>query len=89
MQVIWWQVFSERYIKEIEAEAEVFGGDMGAKRKADLRSRVTEHNILVISKYYSRLQLSRLAQLLDLSADEVRRCASVTCGVLCCRQGTV
>ena len=72
VQVIWWQVFSKKYAEEIEAETEVFSGEVGSKRKADLRSRVTEHNILVIAKYYSRLQLSRLAQLLDLPAEEVR-----------------
>jgi PCI domain len=31
------------------------------------RLRVTEHNILVLCKYYSRVRFSRLAQLLDLS----------------------
>ena len=71
MQVIWWQVFSTKYAKEMDAEAEVFGGERGQKVRGDLRARVTEHNILVVSKYYSRLQLARLSQLLDLPAEEV------------------
>lgn len=30
------------------------------------RLRVTEHNILVVCQYYSRIRMARLAQLLDL-----------------------
>ena len=57
--------------------SEIFGGDSGEKRKKDLHSRVTEHNILVISKYYSQMQISRLATLLDLSAEEVIHCLNI------------
>ena len=51
--------------------SDIFGGESGEKRKKDLHSRVIEHNILIISKYYSQMQISRLATLLDLSAEEV------------------
>ena len=71
LQVIWWQIFQDKYTAEMDEETEVFAGDLGSKRKADLKSRVIEHNILIVSKYYSRLQLTRLSQLLDLSAEEV------------------
>lgn len=37
----------------------------------DFRLRVIEHNLQVIGGYYSRIRLARLAQMLDLSADEV------------------
>ncbi len=37
------------------------------------RLRVTEHNILVIAKYYSRIATSRLATLLDLSPAEAEK----------------
>ena len=36
-------------------------GERGASRL-----RVTEHNILVLCKYYTRIRMARLAQLLDL-----------------------
>lgn len=36
----------------------------------DLRIRVIQHNIRVISTYYSRITMKRFAQLLNLSADE-------------------
>ena len=55
----------------MEAMTDIFGGESGGKRKQDLHARVTEHNILVISKYYSQMQISRLATLLDLSELEV------------------
>lgn len=63
---------AETYAPEIDAETDIFGGEKGAVRRADLRLRVTEHNILVAAKYYSRLTLIRLAQLLDLDVPEVR-----------------
>lgn len=39
-------------------------------RWLDLRKRVIEHNVRVIAKYYTRIQLPRLTQLLDLDEDE-------------------
>ncbi|CDW99534.1 hypothetical protein [Sporisorium scitamineum] len=40
----------------------------GAHRWEQLHKRVVEHNIHVISSYYTRITLERLSQLLDLSA---------------------
>ena len=68
----WWTSFEEKYKGELDAEASVFGGESGKKRRDDLRLRVIEHNILVISTYYSRITVARLAQLLDLPSAEVR-----------------
>ena len=70
-QVVWWSAFEKKYEAEVGGEADIFGGEAGERRRADLRLRVTEHNILVIAKYYGRIQLPRLAQLLDLSPAEV------------------
>ena len=67
----WWTSFEEKYKVELDAEASVFGGESGQKRCDDLRLRVIEHNILVISAYYSRITVARLAQLLDLPTAEV------------------
>ena len=72
LQVVWWGVFSKRYEDEIAAQAEVFGGPGGAGRLKALRLRVTEHNVLVVAKYYSRITLARLAELLDLPVEEAR-----------------
>ena len=55
------------------AEADIFGGEYGEKRKNDLRQRVIEHNLLVIGAYYYRVALSRLGELLCLPADETEK----------------
>lgn len=39
----------------------------GQKRWSDLKARVVEHNIRIMSKYYSRVTLRRMSQLLDLT----------------------
>jgi len=39
-------------------------------RWADLRKRVTEHNIFVIAENYTRVTIARLASLLELTVDE-------------------
>lgn len=72
MQVVRWSLLSAEYTAEMQAIGEIFGGEVGSKRAEDFRLRVVEHNILVIAKYYSRVQMSRLAELLDLSPAEVR-----------------
>ena len=43
------------------------------QRWKDLRKRVIEHNVRVVAKYYTRIQFSRLTQLLDLSEDETEQ----------------
>mmetsp|Transcript_13252 Transcript_13252/g.41929 ORF Transcript_13252/g.41929 Transcript_13252/m.41929 type:complete len:490 (-) Transcript_13252:246-1715(-) len=68
-EIIRWPTLAAAYAAEIQAEAEVFGGPDGEKRGEDLRLRVVEHNILVVSKYYGRCTMPRLAELLDLTAD--------------------
>jgi len=43
------------------------------KRWDDLRKRVIEHNVRVVAKYYTRIQIPRLTQLLDLKEDETEK----------------
>jgi len=71
LQIAWWWKIDEQYASEMEAETEIFGGEGGAKRKENLQSQVTEHNILVASKFYSQMHLERLAALLDLTQAQV------------------
>lgn len=42
-------------------------------RWLDLRKRVIEHNVRVIAKYYTRIEMGRLTQLLDLEEEETER----------------
>ncbi|QSL64565.1 hypothetical protein MERGE_001866 [Pneumocystis wakefieldiae] len=59
----------------------------GKKRWADLKKRIIEHNIRVISKYYQRIRLNRLNMLLDLNEKETEEYLSnlVTSGVIYAR----
>ncbi|KAK5991297.1 26S proteasome non-ATPase regulatory subunit 12 [Cladobotryum mycophilum] len=43
------------------------------QRWQDLRKRVIEHNVRVVAKYYTRIQMSRLTELLDLTEDETEK----------------
>lgn len=47
--------------------------DKAHQRWQDLRKRVIEHNVRVVAKYYTRIQMSRLTQLLDLTEDETEK----------------
>ena len=49
----------------------VFHGDEQAEaRWNELHARVVEHNIQVIARYYTKIRIDRLAELLDLSVSE-------------------
>ncbi|KAF2405236.1 26S proteasome non-ATPase-like protein regulatory subunit 12 [Trichodelitschia bisporula] len=43
------------------------------QRWEDFRKRIIEHNVRVIAKYYTRIQMPRLTQLLDLTEDETEK----------------
>lgn len=59
----------------------------GNFRWEELHKRVVEHNIRVVSKYYTKITLARLAQLLDLpeSEAETSLCSLVTSGTVWAR----
>lgn len=48
----------------------------GQKRWKDFKSRIVEHNIRIMAKYYSRIRLQRMSQLLNLSTDEAEEVLS-------------
>jgi 26S proteasome regulatory subunit N5 len=55
----------------------VFSRDeAGDKRWADLKSRVVEHNIRMMAQYYTKIRLTRMAQLLALTETETEDCLS-------------
>ncbi|XP_078444084.1 26S proteasome non-ATPase regulatory subunit 12 homolog A-like [Wolffia australiana] len=70
MEVIQWTGLWEAYKEEFEEETRLLGGALGEKAAADLKERIIEHNILVVAKYYSKITLKRLADLLCLSLQE-------------------
>jgi len=48
----------------------------GETRWKDFKSRIVEHNIRIMAKYYSRVRLQRMSQLLNLSSDEAEEVLS-------------
>nr|CAD7429524.1 unnamed protein product [Timema monikensis] len=50
--------------------------EQGRKRWQDLRSRVVEHNIRIMAKYYTKISVKRMSELLDLSPEETEEILS-------------
>ncbi|XP_027178753.1 26S proteasome non-ATPase regulatory subunit 12 homolog A-like [Coffea eugenioides] len=73
MEVIQWTALWNTFKEEFDNEQNMLGGSLADKAAEDLRLRVIEHNILVVSKYYSRVTLKRLADLLCLSIQEAEK----------------
>ncbi|WZZ91764.1 hypothetical protein YC2023_120343 [Brassica napus] len=73
MEVIQWTALWNKYKGEFENEKSMVGGSLGDKAGEDLKLRIIEHNILVVSKYYSRITLKRLSELLCLSIEEAEK----------------
>ncbi|KAI5282909.1 hypothetical protein KEM54_002482 [Ascosphaera aggregata] len=74
-----WPLFAEEFGPHL-CETDVFNskpslpvGDKPFERWQDLRKRVIEHNVRVVAKYYTRIQMSRLCELLDLSEEETEK----------------
>ncbi|CAG7918321.1 unnamed protein product [Penicillium olsonii] len=56
-----------------DADAKQTTDNQANTRWQDLRKRVIEHNVRVVAKYYTRIQMSRLTQLLDLTEEETEK----------------
>ncbi|KAL3745158.1 hypothetical protein ACJRO7_014293 [Eucalyptus globulus] len=73
MEVIQWTALWNTFKDEFVNEKNMLGGALVEKAAEDLRERIIEHNIIVVSKYYSRISLERLAELLCLSIQEAEK----------------
>lgn len=73
MEVIQWTALWSTFKDEFENEKNMLGGSLGDKAAEDLKERVIEHNILVVSKYYTRITVKRLAELLCLTVEEAEK----------------
>lgn len=61
------RVFGSNGVAGVEGDIDQsITSGQGEKRFSDLHKRVVEHNIRIIAKYYKRIKLERLSQLLDL-----------------------
>jgi 26S proteasome regulatory subunit N5 len=74
-----WPMVSEQFGPHLcntdvfDAEAKQSTDNEANIRWQDLRKRVIEHNVRVVAKYYTRIQMSRLTQLLDLTEEETEK----------------
>lgn len=59
-----------------EQTAGIFEGEEGKERLEDLHKRIVQHNIRVVSGFYTRISAERLAELLQLPADQMERLLS-------------
>jgi len=67
----------EALLREGPDATGVFSKDeQGDKRWADLKQRIVEHNIRMMAQYYTKIRLSRMAQLLALTETETEDCLS-------------
>ncbi|KAL7144126.1 hypothetical protein ABFS83_08G237600 [Erythranthe nasuta] len=73
MEVIQWTALWGTFKNEFENEKNMLGGSLDEKAAESLKLRVIEHNILVVSKYYARITLKRLADLLCLTIQEAEK----------------
>lgn len=74
-ELIKWSGLCEIYERDLRA-TEVFSTstEEGCKRWTELRNRVVEHNIRIMAKYYTKITLTRMAELLDLPVEETESC---------------
>ncbi|GAB0135914.1 hypothetical protein EsDP_00004236 [Epichloe bromicola] len=56
-----------------DAQSGQSSDDKAHQRWEDLRKRVIEHNVRVVAKYYTRIRMNRLTELLDLTEDETEK----------------
>ncbi|BHF68391.1 26S proteasome non-ATPase regulatory subunit 12 [Sparganum proliferum] len=76
-ELLQWDEFCEKHEATLRNETEAFSVLNGSKGPEHalkaLQARVTEHNIRVISAYYTQIRLARLAELLKLDVDEAEK----------------
>ncbi len=65
-----WPIVQKTYEPVLNEDDLTFGGEANKHHWEDLQKRVIEHNLRVISEYYSRITLLRLNELLDLTESQ-------------------
>jgi 26S proteasome regulatory subunit N5 len=86
LEIVRWSALKELYKTEL-SDHEAFQGEKSDKRWEDLHKRVIQHNIRVVSTYYTDIRMQRLAQLLELPEGECEKhvCDMVVAKSLWCR----
>lgn len=77
MEIVPWRVFDGQFSPFLSQTA-VFGdSEVGKDRYKDLRTRVVEHNLRVMSGYYERVSVDRLSEILELNTRDAEAALSV------------
>lgn len=75
-EVINWRSLIEHFEQDLKVgdssypATDAFKSDAGVKRWSDFKTRIVEHNMRVMAKYYTRIYTKRMASLLDLTEAE-------------------
>lgn len=75
-EVINWRNLIEHFEQDLKVgdssfpATDAFKSDEGAKRWTDFKTRIVEHNMRVMAKYYTRIYTKRMSNLLDLTEEE-------------------
>lgn len=75
-EVINWRSLIEHFEQDLKVgdssfpATDAFKSEEGAKRWSDFKTRIVEHNMRVMAKYYTRIYTKRMSDLLDLTQDE-------------------
>lgn len=75
-ELIQWPVLMQKYEQDLSTLSTLPKDevqDEEIKWQSALQERVTEHNLRVLSKYYSRIRMQRLAELLDMPEEDTER----------------
>jgi 26S proteasome regulatory subunit N5 len=75
-ELIGWPHLNERFGGELAAVVQLAKEELKTEAlswQSVLKERITEHNLRVVSRYYSRIRLQRLSELLDLSEVDTER----------------
>lgn len=75
-EVINWRNLIEHFEQDLKIgdssfpATDAFKSEEGAKRWTDFKTRIVEHNMRVMAKYYTRIHTKRMSNLLDLTEEE-------------------
>lgn len=75
-ELIRWPMLMGQYKQDLSDLANLAASeakDEDLKWESALQERVIEHNLRVLSKYYSRIRMQRLSELLDMSEEDTER----------------
>jgi 26S proteasome regulatory subunit N5 len=81
-EIIQWRVLCAGYEQELRTQAVFSATEQGERRWKHLKDRVVEHNIRIMAKYYIKIHLKRMSELLELQSKEVEEvlCSMVVAG---------